>query len=422
MRRPPRSPSTLPRPAALILLALSFAAVPIDAQDSALSASAPPVARTHWLRAAKVLPMTGEVLEDGEVLVVDGKIRAVGKGLGVPEGAQRHEFPSAWITPGFVELHCHVGVSGGDINDSVMPHNMDLRTLDLILQDSPELDRAVRAGVTTALIIPGSGSSIGGLGALVKTAGPTFDDRLIRFPGALKIALHARGGNPSRRGGDLGAHRLGLHAMLKITMAEARDYHVAWLAHEDGGASKPDFNPRLDPLRGLFRREFPCILHAYGQNDTMTSIRILKWGLDLPMVISHGVYDSFKIGKELAATGVPMNIGPRQYEFDEARFIGNAGSLHGSGVDISICTDAPVVAQDQLQLQAAMAVRLGMPDRAALRGLTIVPARQIGIDDRVGSIEPGKDADLVVWNGDPLDPRNAPTWVMVDGRVVAGAR
>ena len=200
-------------------------------------------------------------------------------------------------------------------------------------------------------------------------------------------------------------------------MEEARDYHVDWTRFENSDGPKPRFNARLDPLRGLFRREFPIILHAYGQNDTMAAIRMLHWELELPIVISHGVYDSFKIAQELAIIGVPMNIGPRQYEFDDGRYVGNAAALHAAGVPVSICTDAPVVAQDQLPLQAAMAVRLGLPDEAALRGLTIEPARAIGIADRVGSIAVGKDADLAVFGGDPLDPRNAPMLVLVDGVV-----
>lgn len=394
-----------------ILPLLLLTGAPLPGQDQA-----PP---TAWLlRAAKILPMDGPPIDGGEVLVVGSRIKAVGVDLDAPANARVRDFGEQWIVPGFVELHCHVGVSGGDTNDSVIPHNMDLRTLDLLLARSPELQWAAESGVTTALVIPGSGSTIGGLGTLLKTAGPTVEERLIRYPGALKIALHARGGNPARRAGDLGSGRLGLHYMLKVVMAEARDYHLAHAAFENGDAPMPEFNPRLDPLRGLFRGTYPVILHAYGQNDTMTAIRILRWGVDVPIVISHGVYDSFVIKKELAATGVPMNLGPRQYEFYHGAFIGNAAELHSAGVPVSICTDSPVVAQDQLFVQAAMAVRLGLPTEAAWRGLTIEPARAVFIDDRVGSLTPGKDADLVVYAGDPLDPRHRPQFVMINGRVI----
>ncbi len=389
------------------------AAIPAAAAQAPAPSTGPVV-----LRAAKVLTMEGPPIERGAVLIENGVIQAVGADLPLPAGALEVDLGPRLLMPGFVELHCHVGVTGGDINDSVMPHNMDLRTLDLITQDSDELDRAAAAGVTTALIIPGSGSSIGGLGTLVKTAGGSFGERLIRYPGALKIALHARGGNPARGAGDLGSGRLGLHHMLKVVMTEARDYHRAYEQFEAGEGPQPEFNPRLDPLRGLFRHEFPVILHAYGQNDTMTAVRILKWGLELGIIISHGVYDSYVIKRELAATGVPMNLGPRQYEYDLGAFVGNAGELYGAGVPTSICTDAPVVPQDQLPLQAAMAVRLGLPDDAALRGLTIEPAKAAGIADRVGSLTPGKDADLVAFAGDPLDPRHAPDLVLIEGRVV----
>ncbi len=378
-----------------------------------VAGSRPPI----LIRAAKILTMEGPPLLDAAVLVRDGKIVAVGKDLKAPKGCRILDYPEQFVVPGFVELHCHVGMSRGDINDSVIPHNMDLRTLDIAKMGTSELEAALGAGITTVLMIPGSGSTIGGLGVLAKTAGASFSERLIRYPGAMKIALHARGGNPARRAGDLGSGRLGLHRMLKVVLREAKDYHLAWDRFEKKRGDKPEFNARLDPLRGLFRKEFPVLLHAYGSNDTMTAIRILRWGLDVPIVISHGVYDSFWIKKELAAEQVPMNIGPRQFEFEDGRFVGNAAELYGAGVPISICTDSPVVAQDQLPLQAAMAVRLGLPLEAALRGLTIEPAKAIGLGDRLGSIKVGKDADLSVFPGDPIDPRNAPSLVMVNGKI-----
>ncbi|MHC4516368.1 MAG: amidohydrolase family protein, partial [Planctomycetota bacterium] len=136
----------------------------------------------------------------------------------------------------------------------------------------------------------------------------------------------------------------------------------------------------------------------------------------------HGVYDSYWIKQALARTGVPMNLGPRQFEFEDGKFMANAAELHGAGVPVSICTDAPVVRQDQLPLQAAMAARLGLPTEAALRGLTIEPARAIGLGDRLGSIKAGKDADLVAFPGDPLDPRNLPTLVLINGKIVVDRR
>ncbi|MHC4076920.1 MAG: amidohydrolase family protein [Planctomycetota bacterium] len=374
------------------------------------------------LRAAKVLTMEGKPILNGEVLVQGGKIQAVGQGLSTPKDTVTVQLEDQFLLPGFVELHCHVGMTGRDINDMVLPHNFELRTLDLVRIESPELKDAAGAGVTTVLMIPGSGSSIGGLGTLAKTAGASFEERLIRFPGALKIALHARGGNPARRAGDLGSGRLGLHYMLKVVLKEARDYHQAWVEFETGKGDKPKFNARLDSLRGLFRREFPVLLHAYGSNDTMTAVRVLRWGLDVDIVISHGVYDSYWIKQALARTGVPMNLGPRQFEFEDGKFMANAAELHGAGVPVSICTDAPVVRQDQLPLQAAMAARLGLPTEAALRGLTIEPARAIGLGDRLGSIKAGKDADLVAFPGDPLDPRNLPTLVLINGKIVVDRR
>lgn len=394
-----------------LLLPLLLATV-LPAQTPAAAPTPAPL----LLRASKVLPIDQPPIDGGEVLIVAGKIAAVGRNLPVPADTEVRTFADAWIVPGFVELHCHVGGPQGDINDLVLPHNMDLRTLDTLRQDQPELLLAVAAGVTTALCIPGSGSSIGGLGTIVKTWGPDFDTRLVRYPGAMKIALHARGGNPARRSGDLGSSRLGLHWMLRQVMREAKDYHDACTLAERGIGERPRFSPRLEPLRGLWRGEFPCILHAYGADDTMTAVRILHWGLGIPIVISHGEYESFVVGKELAAVGVPLNIGPTLYEFFEGRFVGNASELFFAGVKTSLCTDSPVIPQEALPLQGAMASRLGLPREDAIAAITLLPAQAIGIAHRVGSLTPGKDADLAVFPGDPLDPRHAPMLVLIDGR------
>ena len=347
---PPVAPATMTRMGRFLGTCAALAVLLLATKAAAQKRPQPrPQEAPLLLRAAKVLTMEGPPILDGEVLVQGGRIRAVGKQLPTPAGTRTIELTDHFLVPGFVELHCHVGMSRGDINDMVLPHNFELRTLDIVRIESPELEDAASAGITTVLMIPGSGSSVGGLGTLAKTAGATFEERLIKFPAALKIALHARGGNPARRAGDLGSGRLGLHYMLKVVLREARDYHRAWVRFDNQKGPKPKFNARLDSLRGLFKREFPVLLHAYGSNDTMTAIRILKWGLDLDIVISHGVYDSYWIKKQLAATKVPMNLGPRQFEFDDGKFVGNAAELFRAGVPVSICTDAPVVAQHQLQ-------------------------------------------------------------------------
>lgn len=381
-------------------------------------------------KAAKILPGNAQPIVDGIVLTKDSKILAIGRAADVeiPEGYEVIDCGDAWISPGLVELHCHVASPSFDLNDTVHPTNPEFRTLDLITLNHPQIKRALAGGVTSVLYIPGSGSNMGGFGTLTKTYGKSPEEALIRFPGSLKIA---QAGNPERGSGDLGATVMGMNMGLRFTLEEGNAYWAAWDAFARGEGPKPELQPELEYLRGLFNHEYPVSVHTQIYQVVLETIRELRLELGLWTVIVHGTFDAYRLSEETALAGVPVANGPRQYHFDResAQFIGLAdmwyrGGQHGwrepvrgVGIDgIAINTDAPVVPQEQLTLQAAMAVRLGLPHEVAIRGLTINPARMVGIDHRVGSLEVGKDADLVVWSGDPLDPRSHVHHTIVNGQ------
>ncbi len=384
-------------------------------------------------RASKVLPVTGAPIADGVVLTKDGDIVAVGraKDIAIPEGYEVVDLGDAWLLPGFIDLHNHISAaSSADINDTVHPTNPEFRTIDLITMDHRALRRALAGGVTAALYIPGSGSNMGGFGTLTKTAGRSPEEALIRFPGSLKIA---QAGNPERGSGDLGAGVIGMNQGLRFTLQRGQAYYQAWQDFDAGKGPQPKFEPDLHYLRGLFRHEYPVSVHTQIYQVVLQTIRQLRHEFGLWTFLDHGTFDAYRLSNFAAESGVPIAGGPRQYYFDpaDARFIGLLGAwyrggdhgwlapVRGLGRDgIAINTDSPVVPQEQLTLQAAMAVRLGLPDEVAIRGLTINPARIAGIDHRVGSLEPGKDADLVVWSGDPLDPRSHVHMAIVNGRIV----
>lgn len=385
----------------------------------------------YVFRAAKVLPVTAPPIADGAVVTRNGTIEAVGRSrdVAVPEGYEVIECGDAWIVPGFVEAHCHIASESFDLNDTVHATNPEFRTLDLITLDHEQIRMARAGGVSTVLYIPGSGSNMGGFGTLAKTYGRSIDDALVRFPGSLKIA---QAGNPERRSGDLGAGMMGMSDGIRQTLLDGKRYHDAFVAFEQGRGPKPEHDPVLELLRGLFRHEYPLSVHTQIYQVVLQTLQELRLELGLWTVIVHGTFDGFRLSQDALEAGMPVANGPRQYHFDRetGRFHGlaanwYAGGQHGwrdpvrgLGKDgIGINTDSPVVAQEQLTLQAAMAVRLGLPHEVALRAVTINNARFFGIDHRTGSIEVGKDADLGVWSGDPLDPRCYVEQMVVNGTI-----
>ncbi len=382
----------------------------------------------YALYARKVLPVTSAPIQNGVVLVSKGKILAVGKRgqVEIPEGFQEVELGNAWLLPGFLDLHCHIAGKTFDINDMVHQTNPEMRTLDLVGLHHPQIERARLGGVTSVLYIPGSGTNMGGFGTLTKTAGKSAEEALIRFPGSLKVA---QAGNPER-GSDMGAGPIGMNWGLRATFERGQAYYQKWEDYYAGKRAKPRFDPSLEYLRGLFRHEYPVSVHTQIYQVCLETLRLLHDEFGLWTFIDHGTFDAFRLSGEAVKRGVPICLGPRQFmlDRDSGEMVGLAsawarGGQHGwmkpvvgVGRDgIGINTDSPVVPQEELTVQAAMAVRLGLPDEWALRGLTINPARFVGIDHRVGSLEKGKDADMVVWTGDPLDPRRHVRRVMVNG-------
>ncbi|MHC5069767.1 MAG: amidohydrolase family protein, partial [Planctomycetota bacterium] len=315
-----------------------------------------------------------------------------------------------------------------DINDSVHPTNPALRTMDLITLEHDQAKDALAGGVTSVLFIPGSGSNMGGFGTLTKLHGDP-EEALIRFPGSLKIA---QAGNPERRSGDLGYGPMGMNQGLRFVLQRGHAYFQAWEDYDAGKGPKPKPKPDLEYVRGLFRHEYPISVHTQIYQVVLETLRELRVEFDLWTFVDHGTFNAYRLSGEAKRVGVPVCNGPRQYHFDraESKFIGTAnawyaGGQHGwvnpvPGVGrdgIAINTDSPVVRQELLTQQCAMAVRLGLPWEVGIRAITINPARFMGIDHRVGSLEVGKDADLVVWTGDPLDPRSYVKLTLVNGRM-----
>jgi imidazolonepropionase-like amidohydrolase len=361
-----------------------------------------------------VLDDQDTVLAPGMVVVRDGRIAAVGAPRPTPPGFERREFPAAWITPGLIDLHSHVQTGGwGDINDMVLPINAEFRTSPTIRPGNPEVRRACAAGVTTLFGIPGSGTSMSGFGVLYKTKGDcTYEEAVFADPGGLKVAQDS---NPQRGAGDFGVSRAALAWLLNDVNDRAR------AASELAGTELDRSELALRNLERVHAKELPILIHTAGSEGVANTSRMWRKTYDTRSVLSHGCFDGWKVRDFVAQSGIPVNNGPRMIEYQasrEGRVIGICSEYAAAGAQlISINTDSPVVPQEELFLQGGMAARYGLDETTALRALTIHPARAFGIDDRLGSLEAGKDADLAVFAGNPLDPRSRVELVLIDGEV-----
>ena len=397
----------------IFLFLLSLYALPVRCGD-------PVVGRKWAIRGGKVVTITKGNLEGAVVLVSGSRIEKIiprpAADWKPPAGYKLIDAGERWVVPGFIELHSHI--AGGDLNDMVYPVNPGFRTLDNVIPRNALLKRAQAGGVTTALFIPGSGTNMGGFGTLIKTAGKDLDEMLIRFPGALKIA---QGGNPERRGGDIGYSRIGMNWLIRNALKEGQAYTRAWDAWEaDKTKKKPVKNPRLEMFRGLFHKEYPVVVHTQGYHLIQSTIRILHDEMKLWVVIDHGTFDGFELAPEVASRGIQVMNGPREFRWDTrlGGFRGLAYEWYRGGIKtIGVNTDSPVVPAEELIYQASMAVRLGLKEDVALAGITLHAARALGMEKRLGSLEAGKDADIVIWTGDPLDPRQSVVLTMVNGKI-----
>ncbi len=380
---------------------------------------------------------TPQVIDDAAVHFADGKLVAIGPRaeIEIPETATVLDHSDAWVVPGLLDLHSHMGIGGAvvDWNDAVYQANPGLRVSSSAEPGNEHFQRALAGGVTSVLYLSGSGTNMSGAGVLLKTAPTTYAKSLIRDPGSLKIA---QAGNPERWGPAM--QRSWMNWNTRNTIRRGKLYAKAWEAFEAGEGPEPEFDPQWEIFRALAKGETIAAVHTQIYQVFLMSLTMLRQELDLPIFIAHGTFDSLRLADLCAELGVPAILGPRTVnttflvpgfaEIDtDGRFEGIAAGYQERGhTMIGFNTDAihpdwsggPHT--EELQLQAAMGARYGMTNERVeiLRGLTIVPALTMGIDDRVGSLEPGKDADLVISEGDPTDPRNRVRLVFVDGEPV----
>lgn len=360
-----------------------------------------------------------------DILVEDGKIKAIGENLEIPGDAEVVDAAGLQVYPGFVEAHGHIGLDGygigyegmdyNELNDIISPQ---MRGIDGVKPLDPALPKAAAAGVTCVCVGPGSANVLGGTFTTIKTVGRRVDDMVVRDGVAMKCAF---GENPKRVYRDKkDSSRMTTAALLRETLFKAREYMEKKEAAGDDVSKRPAFDMKLEALLPVMRREIPLKAHAHATEDLFTALRIAR-EFDLKITLEH-VTEGHLIIEELVEENVPLAVGPTlgsasKFELRNKSWT-TPGVLAAAGCQVSIITDSPVIPQEYLPLCAGLAVQAGMDPFAALQAITINPAKHAGIADRVGSLEAGKDADIVVTDGCPFEVSTKVRHVFIDGKAV----
>lgn len=376
----------------------------------------------YAIHAGKIVTITKGVIDDGIVLVKDGKIEAVGPtaSVKVPPDHTYIDVPDRWVMPGMVEIHSHSGLGGVyyDINDMVALTNPGMAIGNGVDPEAEVSRAALAAGITTIQTLPGSGTNHGGYGAAFKTAGWTKSECMIRRVSVMKIA---QAYNPERGAGDIGRSRMGMTYVLREHLTRARDYNQQWTDYESGKRrEKPERDLSLELARGVFQGKLPVIIHTCQSWGLLMTLGMFHDEFGTSAIVTHGEFGAYKGAEVAAKSGVPVNVGPRMIDFwdtGEGSFRGLVQEYAARGVtELSVNTDSLWLSQAYLAKMAAISTRFGVNDEAALRLVTINPARAILLADRLGSIEPGKDADLVIKRSSMLDPTTPVELVFVNGK------
>ena len=372
-----------------------------------------------------VKTMAGADLENGAILIGDdGKILRVAENIEETADMTVIDAEGRLVTPGCVEAHCHIGVhnsclrwEGADYNEKSDPITPHMRAIDGINPIDETFTEAIKHGVTSACTGPGSANVVGGTFVAIKLVGKRVDDMIIKNPIGMKCAF---GENPKGAYGQgskkAPVTRMATAALLRELLFKSRNYLEA---KESDKA--PNFDMKLEAMIPVMKKEIPLKAHAHRADDIFTAIRIAK-EFDLKLTLDHCTEGSL-IAEELAAEGYPAFVGPSFTGKSKAELsnkeYATAAKLHKAGVSVSIITDAPVTPLESLPFCAGLAMSAGLPYEETWRAITITPATETGISDRVGSLEVGKDGDVVIWTADPLTTIGASAYVtVVDGKVI----
>lgn len=378
------------------------------------------------IKGGKLHTISGGIIENGTILVENGKIVAVGAEVAVPAGAEVLDATGCIVTPGLIEAHSHLGVSeqgigfeGNDTNEMTEPATPHVRAIDGINPHDESFGDAVKAGITAAWITPGSANVIGGMAATAHTLGHTVEDMVIIEYSAQKAAL---GENPKRVYSAKGKiqTRMGSAAVFREAFYKAKAYVKKQEAAKDKG-EEPEFDLRMEALAAVLRGEVPVRIHAHRHDDIMTAIRLAnEFGLKFTIehcTEGHKIVDQLLAQKNLVGVTVgPTMSAKTKFELQDKTWE-TAGVLAKAGLCVALTTDHPVVPIQYLPLAGGYAIKAGMSPEDALKALTLNAATLCGISDRVGSLEVGKDADIAIFTGHPFELATQTVATIIGGNV-----
>ncbi|SKC55659.1 amidohydrolase [Maledivibacter halophilus] len=379
------------------------------------------------IKNGKIFTMEGKIYESGSILIDDGKICEMGENVVAPLDVEVIDAEGKIIMPGFIDAHCHLGMwedaigfegaDGNEMTDPVTPH---LRAIDGINPMDRTFEETREGGVTCVATGPGSGNVIGGQFAAIKTYGNRIDDMIVKEPLAMKCAF---GENPKRVYNEQKKSpmtRMATAAILRETLMKANEYKSRLEEAGEDSSKKPAFDMKMEAMLKVINGEIPLKAHAHRADDILTSIRIAKeFGVEL--TLEHCT-EGHLIAEHIKAEGLGAIVGPSfgersKFELKNLTF-DTPGVLSKAGVKVAIMTDHPVIPLKHLPLCAALAVKAGMDEKEALKAITINPAEILGLDERVGSLKEGKDADIVIWSQHPFDLKAEVLYTIIDGKVV----
>lgn len=381
------------------------------------------------LKNGMVMPMEGPAFT-GDVLVQDGKIIELREAVSA-RGAEEMDCTGRVLLPGFVDAHCHIGMwedgigeEGADGNENSDPITPEMRAIDGINPFDPCFREAREAGVTTVLTGPGSANVIGGLFVALKTTGRSVEDMILRYPAAMKVAL---GENPKRVYAEQKESpytRMAIAALFRKAMVEAQEYARKLEQGEEDAEKRPERDLALEALLPVLRGELPLKVHAHRADDILTALRLAR-EFNLKITIDHcteGHLILDLLAEQLPALGAGVILGPLLSERPKVEMknldFSAPAKLHAAGIPFALMTDHPVIPEQFLPVCAALCVRAGLPEQVALESITIQAAKIAGVADRVGSLRAGKDADIAIFDGHPLDFRSHCICTLIDGEVV----